>query len=72
MTSPRTSTERKARKRHCCGSCEESIAPGEFYLRHTTFPGDDNGFADSAGHPVSLAECADCAERYGRPLRRDA
>ncbi|AEK09543.1 hypothetical protein LITTLEE_163 [Mycobacterium phage LittleE] len=42
------------------------IQPGEFYIDHTEFPGGDAGYADTAGHPVRMAECRVCAERYGR------
>lgn len=42
------------------------IKPGEVYLEWTEFPGGEAGYADSAGHPVRMAECADCATRYGR------
>ncbi|MBB3752680.1 hypothetical protein FHT44_005192 [Mycolicibacterium sp. BK634] len=36
------------------------------YIEHTIFPGADSGYADTAGHPVRMAECRGCAERYGR------
>lgn len=42
------------------------IMPGELYIEHTEFPGGEAGYADSAGHPVRMAECRSCAERYGR------
>lgn len=42
------------------------VMPGELYIEHTEFPGGDAGYADSAGHPVRMAECRCCAERYGR------
>lgn len=55
---------RVARKaHHCCGL---NIRPGDTYLEHTEFPGDDAGYADAAGHPVRHAECEHCARRYGR------
>lgn len=62
-----TTVRRKARKAHRCGwgSCR-TIQPGEAYLIHTTFPGDDSGYATTAGHPIKIAECSDCATRYGR------
>ncbi|MEU2013048.1 hypothetical protein [Nocardia sp. NPDC019302] len=56
-------TLRRARKVHF--GCHP-IKPGEHYLEFTDFPGSDLGFADAAGHPVRLAECRACAERYGR------
>ena len=59
--------QRTARKSHVCG-CGAVIRPGNRYLVHTEFPGDDGGgFADSAGHPVRLVECAKCAVLNGRP-----
>jgi hypothetical protein len=62
-----TTQLRRARKSHWCGSCGRSpIRPGDHYLMHTDFPGSDVGCADAAGHPVRLAECRSCAERYGR------
>jgi hypothetical protein len=42
------------------------VRPGELSIEHTEFPGGDSGYADSAGHPVRMAECRSCAERYGR------
>ncbi|PJE24754.1 MAG: hypothetical protein CK431_04475 [Mycobacterium sp.] len=42
------------------------IQPGELYIEWTEFPGGEAGYADMAGHPVRMAECRSCAERYGR------
>jgi hypothetical protein len=60
---------RRARTSHPCswGACR-TITPGELYLVHTAYPGpgDDAGWATAAGCPVRLAECSDCATRYGR------
>lgn len=54
---------RRARKpRFGC----HSIRAGELYIEHTEFPGGEAGWADAAGHPVRMAECRFCAERYGR------
>jgi hypothetical protein len=62
-----TSRVRRARKAHSCGHYPGGqIRPGDLYIEHTEFPGGDVGYADAAGHPVRLAECRDCAERYGR------
>src|SRR5690349_20563113 len=65
-----TTRRRVARTSRPCGSCPEyaRIQPGDVYLEHTAFPGpgDDAGYATTAGHPVRLAECADCARRFGR------
>jgi len=58
---------RRARKpRVACGGYCKPIQPGELYIEHTEFPGGDAQYANSAGHPVRLAECRTCAERYGR------
>ena len=57
---------RVARKRWWCG-CGREISIGDAHLEHTQFPGDDPGdYADAAGHPIRLRECAVCAARYGR------
>jgi len=57
----------RARKSYWCDSCAaRCIKPGQQYLLGTVFPGDDSGLADTAGHPVRLRECFECAERYGR------
>ena len=68
MTTNRVRRARKARV-GCHG-----IRPGELYVEHTSFPGpgDDAGYATAAGHPVRLAECRACAERYGRGHLFDA
>lgn len=63
-----TTVRRIARKPHRCwdgGGCL-AILPGDAYLLHTSFPGDDSGYADTAGHPVRMAECAAHAARYQR------
>ena len=58
----------KSRKVRKCPGCRTpgKIQPGDYYLMHTEFPGGDAGYADAAGHPVRMAECAECATRYGR------
>lgn len=64
-----TIRRRVARVRHICPGCPDyagAIEPGEVYLEHKAFPGDDAGFATAAGHPVRMAECGHCASRYGR------
>ncbi|HEY9251573.1 MAG TPA: hypothetical protein VIP06_02860 [Nocardioides sp.] len=53
----------KVRLAPCCGGV---IRPGERYLMHVELPGGEAGYADSAGHPVQMAECARCATRDGR------
>lgn len=57
---------RKAWAARRCGWTSHPIKPGDVYLMHTEFPGGDAGYADAAGHPVNMPECADCATRYGR------
>ncbi len=62
-----TTCVRRARKGHvACGGYCPPIKQGDLYLEHKEFPGGEAGFADAAGHPVRLAECRACAERYGR------
>lgn len=43
------------------GAVSKSILPGQRYLRHTGFPGDEGG--DGLVGPYSIAECATCAVR---------
>lgn len=62
-----TSRVRRARTTHvACGGRCKPIRPGELYVEHKEFPGGEAGYADYAGHPVRMAECRACAERYGR------
>lgn len=63
-----TVRRRVARKTHRARCCSPApvIRPGDVYLEHKEFPGGDTGYADTAGHPVVLRECANCARRYGR------
>jgi hypothetical protein len=56
-------TAAKTRRVRCCGGL---IRTGERYLMHVELPGGDAGYADTAGHPVQMPECARCATRYGR------
>ncbi|OBJ15569.1 hypothetical protein A5622_26620 [Mycobacterium sp. 1245801.1] len=60
-----TYTKRVRRARTIRYGCHV-IQPGELYIEHTEFPGGDAGYADGAGHPIRMAECRTCAERYGR------
>lgn len=58
---------RRSRKYRSCGSYVGGpILPGDLYVEHTEFPGGDCEYANTAGHPVRMVECRDCAERYGR------
>lgn len=59
-----TTQRRTARKSHRC-TCGHIIKPGDIYLSHTIFPGDD-AHHYVAQRPFRGAECAYCAERYGR------
>lgn len=66
-----TVRRRVARKVRRCPSCYMAgdralIKPGDVYLEHKEFPGGDAGYADSAGHPVRMPECAECARQSGR------
>ena len=60
-----TAKARTARKPRRCSN-GHAIHPGDRYIEHKEFPGGDAGHADSAGHPVRMSECGDCAKRYGR------
>lgn len=62
-----TQVRRTARKARRCDGCglAGKIQPGDAYLAGTWFPSDD-GFHYVKRVPVRLAECADCALRYGR------
>jgi hypothetical protein len=54
---------RVARTRRRCDSCMSFIRHGAGYLAGTIFPGHD---VIDTPVPVRLAECSDCATRYGR------
>lgn len=59
-----TTRRRVARKAHpgCGGYCP-TIQPGDVYLEHVAFPGDDT--LNNTGF-WRIRECAACATRYGR------
>ncbi len=58
-------TRRVARKsHHACGGYCPRIQPGDVYLEHVAFPGEDA--MDDATQPWRIRECAACATRYGR------
>lgn len=58
-------TPRTARKTHpCSGTCAAYIRPGDRYLEHRAAPGGELGYEGW----VRMAECADCARTYGRPI----
>ena len=60
-----TTRVRRARKQHdACGGYCRPIAPGELYVEHVAYPGDDA--MDGVTRPWRLRECARCARRYGR------
>lgn len=58
---------RKARKARRCDGCGRAgkIQPGDTYLAGTLFPSDGAFHYVKRVH-VRLAECAECAYRYGR------
>ena len=59
-----TTCLRVARKPHHCDSGDHPvIKPGQPYLSGTVFPGHD---LIPTTVPLRLAECGDCAIRYGR------
>lgn len=55
---------RVARTNRRCrwGDCHRSIRVGEPYLHFVEFPGGESGYADYAGHPVSMDICHMCAK----------
>jgi hypothetical protein len=50
-----------ARRHHRCGSCERPIQPGDRYHRWS-------GTGDYWDGIMTLKECAEYCERYGRPI----
>jgi len=58
-----TTKRRVAAKVHYCTSCDLPIYPGQVYLLHTLFPGNDI-FDNKI--PWQSRECSACAKRYGR------
>lgn len=64
MAALQRTVARTARKVHQCSSCDRYIPRGQRYLSHTHGPGGDLGLVGWA----RIAECAGCAERYGRPI----
>lgn len=66
---PRTTYElRRSRTDRPCDDYPQSsaivIRKGDLYVLCTEFPGGESGFADSAGHPVRLRLCMECAPRW--------
>lgn len=61
-----TTTAHTARKARRCGSyrCLHTIEPGEPYLRHVAFPGDD-GYEEGT-RPRVMEECRHCIEERTR------
>lgn len=58
-------TPRRSRKERRCEGCRGRIGRGAFYLEHVIAPGhEDVGNVGWWRSP----ECAECAERYGRPI----
>lgn len=64
MSALKHTVTRTARIPHQCASCDRYIRRGQRYLSHTHGPGGDMGFIGWN----RIAECAACAERYGRPI----
>ena len=62
-----TARVKRARKEHvACGGHCEPIRPGDLYVEHTEFPGNEAVHTDVTWRPRRAAECRSCAERYGR------
>lgn len=61
-------TIRTARKVHRCSPCGRPIRPGERYLSGTISP-NDNDIGNIGWW--TLAECEDCAIKYGRMEPRE-
>lgn len=59
----------RARKQHECESyrCEQSIEPGDLYVRHVAFPGDEGH--EEGDRPWVMRECTVCADRQGAWVR---
>lgn len=56
------STVRKARRSRSCGSCQRRIEAGSYYVEHVCSP----AWEFSGGVWCRMAECSECATRYGR------
>jgi hypothetical protein len=58
-------TPRKARRLRRCDGCKGQIIPGSRYLEHVASPDHED-----LGNVTwwRLAECGECAERYGRAI----
>lgn len=58
-----------ARKPHRCGNypCRGGIAPGELYVRHVAFPGDDGN--EEGTRPWVIKQCLTCADSGGPWVR---
>jgi hypothetical protein len=59
-----------ARKSHPCGEClcRRTIEPGELYVRHVAFPGDDGH--EEGTRPWVIRECFACANERGDWVRQ--
>jgi hypothetical protein len=62
-----TSVARLARKGRRCDGCLGRIRVGDVYLVHTLYPSSSD-YTYTSGHPVRVAECSACANRYDRGL----
>lgn len=64
-----TITVRTARRSRPCGAypCSRIIAPGQWYVRHVAFPGDDGH--EEGTRPRVLSECWHCVDRRGDYVR---
>lgn len=59
----------RARKQHPCESyrCDELIEPGDLYVRHVTFPGDEGH--EEGTRPLAMREAAVCVDEAGSWIR---
>lgn len=59
----------RSRKQRPCESyrCDELINPGDLYVRHVAFPGDE-GF-EEGDRPWVMRECSACVDRHGGWVR---
>jgi hypothetical protein len=62
-------TLHRARTEKPCGSyrCPNTIEPGDLYVRHVAFPGEEGH--EEGTQPWVLLECAPCVDKHGDWIR---